>query len=111
MKVLVTAPSKYGATAEIAKSISDVLNGRGIELAITPVEEVTAIDDYDAVVAGSAVLRGPLAQAGDGVHREQRGSPQHPARMAVLERPDRKSAEARGGPGRRSATGRGLRGS
>jgi menaquinone-dependent protoporphyrinogen oxidase len=58
MKVLVTAASKYGATAEIAQAIGDALAGRGIEVSVQPIEQVASIDDYKAIVVGSAVYAG-----------------------------------------------------
>ncbi len=58
MKVLVCAASKYGATAEIARAIADVLAERGCEVTVIPPEEVGAIGEFDAVVLGSAVYMG-----------------------------------------------------
>jgi menaquinone-dependent protoporphyrinogen oxidase len=58
MRVLVTAATKYGATGEIARAIGDVLTGRGLEARVIPPEEVGRIEDYDAVVFGSAVYAG-----------------------------------------------------
>ena len=58
MKVLVCAASKYGATAEIARAIADVLAERGCEVTVIPPEEVGAIAEFDAVVLGSAVYMG-----------------------------------------------------
>ncbi len=55
MKVLVTAASKHGSTAEIASVIAAVLRTSGIEVDVTPPESVEAIDGYDAVVLGSGV--------------------------------------------------------
>lgn len=53
-----SAASKYGATAEIARAIGDVLVDRGLEVTVIPPEEVGAVEDYDAVVLGSAVYMG-----------------------------------------------------
>ncbi len=58
MRVLVTAASRYGATGEIAQTIGDVLAGRGLDTTVIPPEEVGRIEDYDAVVLGSAVYTG-----------------------------------------------------
>jgi menaquinone-dependent protoporphyrinogen oxidase len=58
MKVLVTAASRYGATAEIAQAIGDVLCERGLDAVIIPPENVGNVEDYDAVVLGSAVYSG-----------------------------------------------------
>jgi menaquinone-dependent protoporphyrinogen oxidase len=58
MKVLVTAASKYGSTAEIAQAIGDVLITHRFDVAALPFDAVEAVDDYDAVVLGSAVYAG-----------------------------------------------------
>jgi menaquinone-dependent protoporphyrinogen oxidase len=58
MKVLVCAASKYGATSEIASAIGEVLAGKGVEVAVAPPEQVGGIEEFDAVVLGSAVYMG-----------------------------------------------------
>jgi menaquinone-dependent protoporphyrinogen oxidase len=59
MKVLVTAATKHGATAEIAAAIGEALRGEhGLDAAVVPPEEVATVDSYDAVVLGSAVYAG-----------------------------------------------------
>jgi menaquinone-dependent protoporphyrinogen oxidase len=58
MKVLVTAASKYGATAEIAAVIGEVLAERGLDPTVIPPDQVASVDDYDAVVLGGAVYAG-----------------------------------------------------
>ena len=58
MRVLVTAASKYGATAEIAAVIAESLAGHGLEATVLSPEEVKGVDGYDAVVVGSAVYAG-----------------------------------------------------
>jgi len=58
MKVLVCAASKYGATSEIAQAVADVLAGRGCEVTVLPPEKVGAVEEFDAVVLGSAVYMG-----------------------------------------------------
>jgi menaquinone-dependent protoporphyrinogen oxidase len=58
MKVLVTAASKHGATAEIAAAIGEVLRDAHVDAAVVPPEEVATVDSYDAVVLGSAVYAG-----------------------------------------------------
>jgi menaquinone-dependent protoporphyrinogen oxidase len=57
-KVLVTAASKYGATAEIARAVGEVLAARGLEVSVLAPERVTTVDGYDACVIGSAVYAG-----------------------------------------------------
>jgi menaquinone-dependent protoporphyrinogen oxidase len=58
MRVLVTAATKYGSTAEIARAIGDVLAERGFDTTVIPPQEVGSIEDYDAVVLGSAAYAG-----------------------------------------------------
>jgi len=58
MRVLVSAATKYGATAEIAQAIGEVLGERGLEPTVLPPEQVEEVDGYDAAVLGSAVYAG-----------------------------------------------------
>lgn len=58
MKVLVTYGSKYGATAEIAGRIGQVLRDAGLAADLLPAERVRDLAPYGAVVLGSAVYMG-----------------------------------------------------
>ena len=58
MKVLVCAASKYGATSEIAQAVADVLAERGCQVTVLPPEKAGAVEEFDAVVLGSAVYMG-----------------------------------------------------
>ena len=58
MKVLVCAASKYGATSEIAQAVADVLAGKGLEVSVAPPGQAGTIEEFDAVVLGSAVYMG-----------------------------------------------------
>ena len=69
MKVLVSAASKHGATAEVAEEIGTALRGallneRGgigsgeVTVDVLPAERVNSVEDYDVVVLGSAVYAG-----------------------------------------------------
>jgi menaquinone-dependent protoporphyrinogen oxidase len=58
MKVLVTAASRHGSTAEIALVIAGVLRATDVEADVKGPETVTTLDGYDAVVIGSAVYAG-----------------------------------------------------
>jgi menaquinone-dependent protoporphyrinogen oxidase len=58
MRVLVSAASRYGATAEIAGAIADTLTRRGLEVDALEPAQVHSVEDYDAVVLGSAVYAG-----------------------------------------------------
>lgn len=53
--VLVTYGSKHGATAEIAETIAEQLETRGVSVALAEAGIVKDIARYDAVVLGSAV--------------------------------------------------------
>ena len=57
-RVLVTAGSKHGATAEIAARIAEVLTRRGISVVVANPREVRSLEGLDAVVLGSAVYAG-----------------------------------------------------
>jgi menaquinone-dependent protoporphyrinogen oxidase len=58
MKVLVCAATKYGATGEIADAVADVLAEKGLEVTVIPPGQVGSIEQFDAVVLGSAVYMG-----------------------------------------------------
>jgi menaquinone-dependent protoporphyrinogen oxidase len=58
MRVLVTAATRHGATAEIATAIGEVLAEQGLDPTVTAPEQVEAVDGYDAVVIGSVVYAG-----------------------------------------------------
>jgi menaquinone-dependent protoporphyrinogen oxidase len=58
MKVLVTAASKYGSTAEIAQAIGKTLAADGLDADVIPPDQVETLNDYDAFVLGSAVYTG-----------------------------------------------------
>jgi menaquinone-dependent protoporphyrinogen oxidase len=72
MRVLVTAATRYGATAEIAAAIAE------------------GVDGYDAVVVGSAVYAGHwLKPVRELVERHAGALAGRPAGVAVLQRPGR----------------------
>ena len=79
MRVLVTAATKYGATAEIAAAIAEVLGEHGLEAMVLPPEQVEEVDGYDAVVVGSAVYAGhwlkPARELVEGHARDLVGRP------------------------------------
>jgi menaquinone-dependent protoporphyrinogen oxidase len=57
-RVLVTFSTKYGATAEIAEKIGEVLQQAGLEADVLPAERATDLSAYQAVILGSAVYIG-----------------------------------------------------
>lgn len=62
MKVLVTAASKHGATAEIGVVIGRVLETQGLEVDVLAPDDVQKIEAYGAVVLGSGVYAGHWLQ-------------------------------------------------
>jgi menaquinone-dependent protoporphyrinogen oxidase len=54
-KILVAYASKAGATAEIAEAIAEEIRKADFDVDISEVSEVKSVDDYRAVVVGSAV--------------------------------------------------------
>ena len=58
MKILVSAASKHGATADIAKAIAERLVAAGHEADVLAPDSVTSVAGYDAVVLGSGVYVG-----------------------------------------------------
>lgn len=57
-RILIAYASKYGATAEIAEKIGQVLHQAGFEAEVLPAERVNGLGNYRAVVLGSAVYVG-----------------------------------------------------
>lgn len=58
VQVLVAYATKYGATAEIAERIGQVLRQAGFHTDVLPVDQVGDLAAYQAVVLGSAVYVG-----------------------------------------------------
>lgn len=58
MRILVSAASKHGATAEMAQVIADELRVRGVAVDLQPPEDVASVEPYDAFVLGSGVYAG-----------------------------------------------------
>ena len=54
-RVLVAYASKLGSTAEIAQTMAQTLRDGGHRAVAMPAREVTSLDDWDAVVLGSAL--------------------------------------------------------
>lgn len=70
MRILVTAASRHGATAEIAELLAERLAARGHERDLRPPEEVEDLHGIEAVVLGSAVYAGLwLKTARDAIDR------------------------------------------
>lgn len=56
--ILVAFASKYGSTAEIARTVGGEIQSAGQKVDIRPIEEVKDLQEYTAVVLGSAVYAG-----------------------------------------------------
>jgi menaquinone-dependent protoporphyrinogen oxidase len=57
-KVLIAYASKYGATAEIAEKVGEVLHQAGLPAEVLPVKQIRDLTSYDTVILGSAVYIG-----------------------------------------------------
>jgi menaquinone-dependent protoporphyrinogen oxidase len=57
-RVLISAASKHESTTEIARVIGGLLAAEDMTVDIVPPAVVDSIDDYDAVILGSAVYAG-----------------------------------------------------
>jgi menaquinone-dependent protoporphyrinogen oxidase len=57
-QVLVAYGTKYGATAEIADGIAEVLRAAHLTVTVAPANQVDDVTKYGAVVLGSAVYAG-----------------------------------------------------
>ena len=57
-QVLVAYATKYGATAEIAEKIGQVLREAGLQTDVLPAHKIGHLGSYEAVVLGSAVYAG-----------------------------------------------------
>lgn len=78
-KVLVSAASLHGATAEIAQAIGQALSEQGFTVGVIPPGDVRSLDGYDAVIIGSAVYMGHwLDPAKDFVDRFRGALADHP---------------------------------
>ena len=55
MRILVTAASKHGTTAQVADHLATRFTDAGFDVDRKNPEDVASIDGYDAVVCGSAV--------------------------------------------------------
>jgi menaquinone-dependent protoporphyrinogen oxidase len=58
MRVLIAVASKHGSTTQIGAAIGGALIDAGMSVDIVPVEEVTTVRPYSAVIVGSAVYMG-----------------------------------------------------
>ena len=72
-RVLVAYASGLGSTAEIAVAIGETLDANGISVDVKPIQENPHIEDYQAMLLGSAVRHGNwLPEAVDFVKANRR---------------------------------------
>jgi menaquinone-dependent protoporphyrinogen oxidase len=57
-RILVTYATRAGSTIEVAAAIGETLSGNGIMVDVRPVKERPSVQDYQAVVIGSAIRMG-----------------------------------------------------
>ena len=57
-KILVTYASRAGSTAGVAEAIGKILAENGVQVEVSPMNEVYDLSPYRAVVAGSAIQGG-----------------------------------------------------
>lgn len=70
MRILVTAASRHGSTREIGEWIVNQLRSQGLESVYADPSSVSNIEEYDAVVIGSAIYVGQwLSESKDFVDR------------------------------------------
>ena len=58
MRVLVAASSRHGATGAIAEELGRTLAEHGLDVQVTPLEDVSDVGGFDAFVVGSAIYAG-----------------------------------------------------
>ncbi len=70
MRVLVSAASRHGSTAEMAAEIAAALSDAGLDAQVVAPDDVTSLDGFDAAVIGSAIyMNNWMAPARDLVDR------------------------------------------
>ena len=79
MKVLVTAASRHGSTQMIADCIREELEAAGCRVHLADPDSVADVEEYDAVVLGSAVYAGhwlkPARKLAQRLEFDLRGKP------------------------------------
>jgi len=80
--ILVTYASRGGATAGIAAAIGQTLADHGAKVEILPIQDITDVTAYEAVVIGSAIQEGSwLPEAMDFMRTHQAALRQRPVAL------------------------------
>ncbi len=56
--ILIAYATRFGSTEQVAEAIADTLRIEGLEVDLQPMQSVTSLDGYRAVLLGSAVNHG-----------------------------------------------------
>jgi menaquinone-dependent protoporphyrinogen oxidase len=84
-KILVAYANRTGSTAEVAEEIGNILIGKGAQVVVEPVQDITDLSAYWAVVLGSAIQnRQWLPEAVEFVRTHQSTLAQKPCAMFSL---------------------------
>jgi menaquinone-dependent protoporphyrinogen oxidase len=59
-RILIAHVSKCGATAEVAEAVGETLRAAGLTVDVRRAQDVKTLDDYDAIILGSAARIGRL---------------------------------------------------
>jgi menaquinone-dependent protoporphyrinogen oxidase len=71
-KILVAYASKSGSTVDVANTIGKILSEKGASVDVKPIQAVTDLESYQAIVIGSGIRMGQwLSEAVDFVKRNQ----------------------------------------
>jgi len=73
MRVLVGYASRFGSTRDIANRIADAIRRAGREVDVRPVEAISDVERYGAVVFGSGVYDGSWTPAATDLMRRHAG--------------------------------------
>jgi menaquinone-dependent protoporphyrinogen oxidase len=79
MRILVTAASRHGSTAEIAARIAEALAAHAdLDVTVRAPQDVEEINSYDAYVLGSAIYMGHWLEAARDLVQRHHGWRDHP---------------------------------
>ena len=57
-RILVAYATNAGSTAEVAQAVGEGLSKEGAQVAVRPIESVTSLESYDAIVVGAPMIFG-----------------------------------------------------